>query len=304
MADINLDFALKRINRIADPEELLQRKIGTEDVFNSYLEDNSIFRKLFPSAGPMHISLKGDGRFRRYGYSGQARMIQESIEETKARHILELCCGRGYNLVYLSRQNAHARFDGVDLVTAHVQTLRKRSRSLKNISCRVGNIEALEYPSESFDVVFCVESLFHVTDLPKTLSEAHRVLKPGGRMIIIDFFRKRDLETIEPSQRNAIRISENVFAITSPMAIDGFIATAQNMGLNVFDVKELSNSAMPDLMRLNRLVGLAFISPPIARMIARLFSSSVIDGIVGWTLMPPLFKSDLMGYFQVEFSRR
>jgi ubiquinone/menaquinone biosynthesis C-methylase UbiE len=303
MVDEKLDFVLQRLNRIADLEELLNRKVGADEVFNAYAEDDTLYQKLFPSAAPIHISLTDEGQVRRDGYSGQARIIQETIEEIQAHHVLELCSGRGYNLMYLAKQNAQTHFEGVDLMPAYVRTLRKRSRPLKNISCRVGNIEALEYPSGGFDIVFCVESLFHVTDLPKTLSEAYRVLKPGGRMIVIDFFRKKNLEAVEPSQRNAMRISENAFAITNPMSADGFLEAAQNTGFTVFDVKELSNRALPDLIRLDRLVGLVFIMPPITGILARLLPSDVIDGIVGWQLLPPLFRSDLMGYFQVEFSR-
>jgi ubiquinone/menaquinone biosynthesis C-methylase UbiE len=304
MVDADLEFSLKRISRIADFEELLQRKIGAEEVFNTYSEDDSMFQKLFSSAGSIHISLNCDGRFHRHGYSGQARIIQEAIEETNAQHVLELCSGRGYNLLYLSKLNPRTRFEGIDLIPAYVHTLQKRAMSRKNISCRVGNIEALEHPAESFDILFCVESLFHVTDLSKTLSEAHRVLKPGGRMIIIDFFRKRDLEAVEPSQQNAIQITENALAMTSPMSADGFMAAVQNTGFTVSDMKEISTCAMPDLIRLNRLVGLAFIAPPITRVLARLLPSYLIDGIVGWELMLPLFKADLFGYFQMGYSRQ
>jgi ubiquinone/menaquinone biosynthesis C-methylase UbiE len=304
MVDVNLDLALAKISRIANIEELLQRKIGAEDVFNSYSEDDSIYQRFFSTAGSMHLSVDGDDQFHRYGYSGQARMIQEAIEDTNAQHVLELCSGRGFNLIYLSKQNPQIQFDGVDLMPAHILTSLKRSRSLKNLRCQVGNIEELEYPSGNFDIVFSIESLFHVTNLPKTLSEAYRVLKPGGRMIIIDFFRIKELEAAEPNQRNVIRIAENAFAIVSPKSTNGFVEAAQTVGFTVFDVKELSRSALPDMMRLNRLVGLVFIIPPITRIIARLFSSNLIDGIVGWELMPSLFKSDLMGYFQMEFSRR
>ncbi|MBP7131331.1 MAG: class I SAM-dependent methyltransferase [Aquabacterium sp.] len=45
------------------------------------------------------------------------------------------------------------------------------------------NLESLEMPDNSFDIIICNHVLEHVHDLPKSLSELHRCLKPGGVLI-------------------------------------------------------------------------------------------------------------------------
>ncbi len=46
------------------------------------------------------------------------------------------------------------------------------------------NIEQIQFPENSFDVIFCNHVLEHVENLPKALSELHRVLRPGGFAIM------------------------------------------------------------------------------------------------------------------------
>ncbi|CAN0135936.1 unnamed protein product [Discosporangium mesarthrocarpum] len=47
--------------------------------------------------------------------------------------------------------------------------------------------EALEFPSDSFHIYTIAFGLRNVTDVDKALSEAHRVLKPGGRFMCLEF---------------------------------------------------------------------------------------------------------------------
>jgi len=50
------------------------------------------------------------------------------------------------------------------------------------------------YPSNSFDVVWGIESVCYADDKGIFLKEAHRILKPGGRLIMADFFKTENLE--------------------------------------------------------------------------------------------------------------
>ena len=60
------------------------------------------------------------------------------------------------------------------------------TEGIKGISFEVGLVEDIPYLDESFDIVLTRLSFHHFTELEKPFSELHRVLKPGGKLVIID----------------------------------------------------------------------------------------------------------------------
>jgi demethylmenaquinone methyltransferase/2-methoxy-6-polyprenyl-1,4-benzoquinol methylase len=67
---------------------------------------------------------------------------------------------------------------------------RKRAEAeglLGRCSFSVGNAEALPFPDKSFDAYTIAFGIRNVTHIDKALSEAYRVLKPGGRFLCLEF---------------------------------------------------------------------------------------------------------------------
>ncbi len=96
--------------------------------------------------------------------------------------VLEIGCGAGIDLVLFARGGA--RVTGVDLSQTAIDLARKNFAwcDLKG-DLRVGNGEALDFPDNSFDLVYAHGVLQYTADPVTMLSEARRVLKPGGTFI-------------------------------------------------------------------------------------------------------------------------
>jgi ubiquinone/menaquinone biosynthesis C-methylase UbiE len=103
--------------------------------------------------------------------------------------VLDLGSGAGIDCFLASRQvGPKGKVIGVDMTPEMVETARSNARSggYDNVEFRLGEIEALPVADASVDVVIsnCVLNLS--TDKARVLADVHRVLKPGGRVVISD----------------------------------------------------------------------------------------------------------------------
>ena len=103
-----------------------------------------------------------------------------------AGDVLEVAVGTGRNLPYYSG-SAMRSLTGVDLSPGMLAIARDRARALSlDADLRVGNAEALEFGDAAFDTVVCTISLCNIPDYHAAIREMYRVLKPGGRLVLLD----------------------------------------------------------------------------------------------------------------------
>jgi len=102
--------------------------------------------------------------------------------------VLEIGCGLGTDGVQFAK--AGADYTGVDLTDAAIELARKRFElSGLRGELRVSDAENLDFADESFDLVYSHGVLHHTPDIARAVSEIHRVLKPGGRAIVMLYHR-------------------------------------------------------------------------------------------------------------------
>jgi len=102
--------------------------------------------------------------------------------------LLDVGCGTGYVVSLYARGGA--KVTGVDIAERSVELTKQRLTLLGlTADVRVANAEALPFPDRSFDVVSSFGVLHHTPDTGRALSEVHRVLKPGGKAILMFYHR-------------------------------------------------------------------------------------------------------------------
>lgn len=109
--------------------------------------------------------------------------------------LLEIGCGIGTDLVRFAKGGAIVT--GVDLSPKAID-LAKENFKCHQVegSLRVDNGESLNYPDNNFDVVYAHGVLQYTADIQKMITQAHRVLKPGGLFIGMVYNRKGWLNTM------------------------------------------------------------------------------------------------------------
>ncbi len=101
--------------------------------------------------------------------------------------ILDVGCGTGVFALRIREAFPRAKVWGVDLVAAMLSRGLARWRAHRGHVAPVqGDSERLPFPDGAFDVVTCANSFHHYPHQQRAIEEMHRVLKPGGRLILVD----------------------------------------------------------------------------------------------------------------------
>jgi SAM-dependent methyltransferase len=101
------------------------------------------------------------------------------VDPKPGQFVLDIGCGVGAFLRLVTERGARA--SGVDASEALLEVARAR---LPHADLRVGDMEALPYEEDSFDLVTGFNSFFFANDIVAALREADRVAKPGARVVI------------------------------------------------------------------------------------------------------------------------
>ena len=103
--------------------------------------------------------------------------------------VLEIAPGPGYLCIELAKLGPFA-IRGVDLSQAMVKIARKKAAEAGvKVDFEQGNASSLPYPRETFDFLVCRAAFKNFAQPVQALQEMWRVLKPGGRGLIVDLRR-------------------------------------------------------------------------------------------------------------------
>jgi phosphoethanolamine N-methyltransferase len=133
---------------------------------------------------------------------GGAREVAEILRdiELSGKHILDIGCGLGGVDIVLVKQHDAAHVTGIDVeqpLIVRAQEAVAQSGLTDTIECRLVAPGPLPFADASFDVVFSKDSMIHIADKPAIYREIYRVLRPGGRLAISDWFGSSEPPTAE-----------------------------------------------------------------------------------------------------------
>jgi ubiquinone/menaquinone biosynthesis C-methylase UbiE len=126
----------------------------------------------------------------RFRYDVQPFMADVmEFDKHKGERLLEIGCGLGTDLLQFARGGAIVT--GVDLTEKSIDLVRKRF-AVYNLAgeAMTADAEHLPFADNSFDIVYSFGVLHHTPNTPKAISETYRVLKPGGKIIMMLYHRQ------------------------------------------------------------------------------------------------------------------
>ncbi len=130
-----------------------------------------------------------EGYVRGSGFAGgedlaeAARLLQPTPEDT----LLDVACGGGHTALYFAPLvRSVVASDLTMQMLKKAQEYISEEGKVENVTFREADAEDLPFPAGAFTLLTCRVAPHHFPDLPRALREFHRVLRRGGRMVIID----------------------------------------------------------------------------------------------------------------------
>jgi SAM-dependent methyltransferase len=134
-----------------------------------------------------------------YGGLDANDALAERAGIASGTRVVDFCAGLGGPAHYLAYRYG-ADVSGIELTPARVkgaQDLTRRVGLHHNVRVVRGNVLQVPLADASVDVVISQEALLHVPDKQRTLSEAFRILKPGGRIAFTDWVAHCPLSSVD-----------------------------------------------------------------------------------------------------------
>ncbi|SME93541.1 bifunctional demethylmenaquinone methyltransferase/2-methoxy-6-polyprenyl-1,4-benzoquinol methylase UbiE [Pseudobacteriovorax antillogorgiicola] len=118
------------------------------------------------------------------------RLIRKTLPRRNNIKVLDLATGTGDVALELVKAPQVSRVDGLDMSIGMVEKGRRKvqAKNLKQkIDLKVGDAQALPFPDNAYDAITISFGIRNIPDVPLCLEECYRVLRPGGRLIVLEF---------------------------------------------------------------------------------------------------------------------
>ncbi len=190
-------------------------------------------------------------------FGPRVEKVRRIFAESKAKSILDIGCA---NAGILKSLASTRELHGVDISEALV-----KMANANGMKALLHDVESgsLPYPKDTFDAVFCGETIEHQVDTDWLLSEINRVLKPGG-VVVLTF----------PNVRTVLGILMLTFFNIPPM----YAARYRASHVRDFTLKTVKMALEKNGFAFERAVGTAFYFPKIGE-----FGQGIAEWFPGWS---------------------
>jgi tocopherol O-methyltransferase len=217
------------------------------------------------------------GRAQRHE-AAQTRMTEvcaRAVGLSPGERLLDAGCGVGGTDVWLA-SHFGVKVVGINVQPAHLDQARRTpaSRAARGlVAFSAQDFTQMAVLDEGIDVVWGLESICHCADKVAFIREAHRVLKSGGRLMVADFFLRR--EDMPPDQARRIGTWTKGWALPGLASIDGFRADLTAAGFRDIRFRDVGTNVRPSSERLYKA---SLIARPISAALERIGARSAVQG--------------------------
>lgn len=134
--------------------------------------------------------------------------------------LLDVGCGSGILIEKLLSLNKNLKLYGLDITPKMVDVAKKKFRNDPNVEITLGSAIKMPHKDNLFDYVTCASSFHHHPDPFHSVKEMVRVLKPGGKLLILDMCIEGFLRKLFFKIENVYHNEGKVFRLTNKEMYD------------------------------------------------------------------------------------
>jgi ubiquinone/menaquinone biosynthesis C-methylase UbiE len=162
------------------------------------------------------------------------------LDADDKKKILDAGCGVGGTSIYLAKKYPHVDFKGITISSEQVKLANQFASRVSNVEFLLKDFADTGFPNGYFDGAFALESICYAKDKRAVIREMHRILKPGGKLVIIDGFRT------DVQLNNFMRKIYNIWlkgrSVPNLEFLETFIAYLKMEGFKEIEERDLSKN--------------------------------------------------------------
>jgi ubiquinone/menaquinone biosynthesis C-methylase UbiE len=289
-----IDKRMSKVKAIFDLKRLL--KINpSKNYIMKYYAISRIFYSFFHNSDFTHMGISRHGHRKKDDLLEAARFIEQNIKNSINCKVLELATGRGGNSLYLAKKYPKFGFYGIDISKEQLNYAFKKNKTVTNYYPSIGDFHNLsQFQDDSFDLVFVIESLCHSTNKEKVLNEVRRVLKNGGKFIIIDGY----LNTLNTTknEKTAIKLTAIGMALKKLEYYDSFVKNALKNKFKVISEENVIDFVLPTMEWFEFLAKCFFYYAWLGKLILKTFPNEFVYNAFPGYFLAELSKKKIFSY--------